>query len=162
MNEKFIDQLCEIIARISGSQLAEQARSVLQKISFSASEASFAKGISYLEETAASAEKYGMSLPVTAYSADFFSAAEGFITQAGNQLGFMTITESGKIYPMTGIYWMTANGSDTFYVVKIEEHDSLKSLFADIADAIRSVSGGTDPIVADRFPDAIRKLGSGQ
>lgn len=40
-------------------------------------------------------------------------------------------------------------------------HTNLSSLFTDIADSIRSVSGGTASIQADTFPTAIQSLGSG-
>lgn len=40
-------------------------------------------------------------------------------------------------------------------------HTNLSSLFTDIADSIRSVSGGTASIQADTFPMAIQSLGSG-
>lgn len=38
-------------------------------------------------------------------------------------------------------------------------HKTLTSLFSDIADSIRSVTGGTDEIVADEFPSHINGLG---
>lgn len=37
-------------------------------------------------------------------------------------------------------------------------HETLASLFTDIADAIRAVNGDNSPIVADNFPDAISEL----
>ena len=40
-------------------------------------------------------------------------------------------------------------------------HTNLSSLFTDIADSIRSVSGSTASIQADTFPTAIHSLGSG-
>ena len=40
-------------------------------------------------------------------------------------------------------------------------HTNLSSLFTDIADSIRSVSGSTASIQADTFPTAIQSLGSG-
>ena len=40
-------------------------------------------------------------------------------------------------------------------------HTNLSSLFTDIADSIRSVSGGTASIQSDTFPTAIQSLGSG-
>lgn len=40
-------------------------------------------------------------------------------------------------------------------------YDNLDSLFTGIADAIRSKTGGTDPIVADNFPAAIAAIESG-
>lgn len=41
------------------------------------------------------------------------------------------------------------------------EHDSLNSLFTDIADAIREKTGGTESIVANNFPEEILKIASG-
>lgn len=41
------------------------------------------------------------------------------------------------------------------------KHDSLADLFDDIADAIRSKTGGSAPIVADDFPDAIDAISGG-
>lgn len=38
------------------------------------------------------------------------------------------------------------------------EHETLTSLFSDIADAIREKTGGTAPIVADDFPDEIAEI----
>lgn len=38
-------------------------------------------------------------------------------------------------------------------------HSTLTSLFTDIADAIRAKTGGTEPIVADQFPEAIAAAG---
>lgn len=40
-------------------------------------------------------------------------------------------------------------------------HETLTSLFTDVADAIREKTGGTDAIVADEFPDAIRNISAG-
>ena len=40
-------------------------------------------------------------------------------------------------------------------------HQTLTSLFSAIADAIRGKTGGSDPIVADNFPEAIAGLSSG-
>lgn len=40
-------------------------------------------------------------------------------------------------------------------------HSDLTSLFTDIADAIRSKTGGSDPIIADQFPEAIEGIESG-
>ena len=40
-------------------------------------------------------------------------------------------------------------------------HSNLTSLFTDIADAIRSKTGGSDPIIADQFPEAIEGISSG-
>lgn len=40
-------------------------------------------------------------------------------------------------------------------------HSNLTSLFTDIADAIRSKTGGSDPIIADQFPEAIDGIESG-
>lgn len=40
-------------------------------------------------------------------------------------------------------------------------HETLTSLFADIADAIREKTGGTAEIVADDFPDEISSIPSG-
>lgn len=40
-------------------------------------------------------------------------------------------------------------------------HETLTSLFADIADAIRDKTGGTEDIVADEFPDAISEIETG-
>ena len=37
-------------------------------------------------------------------------------------------------------------------------HETIAELFADIADAIRSKTGGNSPIVADTFPDAINSI----
>ena len=37
-------------------------------------------------------------------------------------------------------------------------HTTLTSLFSDIADAIRTKTGGTDTIVADDFPNVINEL----
>jgi hypothetical protein len=39
-------------------------------------------------------------------------------------------------------------------------HSNLTSLFTDIADAIRSKTGGTETIVADQFPEAIAAISS--
>lgn len=41
------------------------------------------------------------------------------------------------------------------------EHDSLNSLFTDIANAIRKKTGGTNPIVANNFPEEILKITAG-
>ena len=41
------------------------------------------------------------------------------------------------------------------------KHTNLKSLFTDIANAIREKTGITDIIIADDFPDAIRNISSG-
>lgn len=41
------------------------------------------------------------------------------------------------------------------------KHNSLSELFTDIADSIRAKTGGTDPIVADDFPEAIEGISSG-
>lgn len=41
-------------------------------------------------------------------------------------------------------------------------HTNLKSLFSDIADAIREKSGAAGTIVADVFPDKIRQIPSGE
>ena len=41
------------------------------------------------------------------------------------------------------------------------KHTSLSALFKAIADAIRSKTGGTDNIVADDFPEAIKGIPSG-
>lgn len=38
------------------------------------------------------------------------------------------------------------------------KHENLTSLFTDIADAIREKTGGTDSIVADKFPEAISAI----
>ena len=38
------------------------------------------------------------------------------------------------------------------------KHTTLKNLFTDIASAIREKTGGTVKIVADDFPDEIRKI----
>lgn len=40
-------------------------------------------------------------------------------------------------------------------------HQTLTSLFSAIADAIRGKTGGSDPIVADNFPEAIAGISSG-
>ena len=40
-------------------------------------------------------------------------------------------------------------------------HATLTALFADIADAIRAKTGGTEPIRADAFPDAIAAITGG-
>lgn len=40
-------------------------------------------------------------------------------------------------------------------------HTTLTSLFTSIANAIRAKTGGSDPIVADNFPDAIAKISTG-
>ena len=40
------------------------------------------------------------------------------------------------------------------------KHNNLNELFIAIADAIRSKTGSTDPIVADDFPDAISSISS--
>ncbi len=40
-------------------------------------------------------------------------------------------------------------------------HETLTSLFSDIADAIRAKTGGTADIVADEFPDAIDAIPQG-
>lgn len=40
-------------------------------------------------------------------------------------------------------------------------HTDLSSLFTDTADAIRAKTGGTDPIVADTFPEAITNITTG-
>ena len=40
-------------------------------------------------------------------------------------------------------------------------HNSLTSLFGDIADAIRAKTGGSSQIVADDFPTAIAAFPSG-
>lgn len=40
-------------------------------------------------------------------------------------------------------------------------HQTLTSLFSAIADAIRGKTGGSDPIVADNFPEAIARISSG-
>ena len=37
-------------------------------------------------------------------------------------------------------------------------HETIAELFADIADAIRSKTGGNSPIVADTFPEAINSI----
>lgn len=37
-------------------------------------------------------------------------------------------------------------------------HSTLTSLFADIANAIREKTGGTEPIKADQFPEAISAI----
>ena len=41
------------------------------------------------------------------------------------------------------------------------EHETLSSLFSDIADAIREKTGGSESIVADTFPDAIAAIEGG-
>lgn len=38
-------------------------------------------------------------------------------------------------------------------------HETLVSLFQDTADAIRELTGTTEPLVADQFPEAIRAVG---
>lgn len=43
-------------------------------------------------------------------------------------------------------------------ITVIPKHDSLTSLFLDIANAIREKSGSLDTIIADRFPTYIRNL----
>lgn len=40
-------------------------------------------------------------------------------------------------------------------------HETLTSLFSDIADAIREKTGGTEEIVADTFPTAIESIPTG-
>lgn len=41
------------------------------------------------------------------------------------------------------------------------KHDTLNSLFTDIADAIREKTGSTEQIVADDFPEKIKELPTG-
>lgn len=41
------------------------------------------------------------------------------------------------------------------------KHKDLKSLFTNIAAAIREKTGGSAPVIADDFPDAIRAIESG-
>lgn len=41
------------------------------------------------------------------------------------------------------------------------KHDTLGSLFDDIADAIRSKTDGSELIVADNFPEEIRAISAG-
>ena len=41
------------------------------------------------------------------------------------------------------------------------KHDTLGSLFDDIANAIRSKTGNSEPIIADDFPDEIVAIQSG-
>lgn len=40
-------------------------------------------------------------------------------------------------------------------------HETLASLFTATADAIREKTGGTEPIVADLFPEAIKEIETG-
>jgi hypothetical protein len=40
-------------------------------------------------------------------------------------------------------------------------HETLASLFSDIADAIRAKTGGTESITADNFPSAIAEISTG-
>ena len=41
------------------------------------------------------------------------------------------------------------------------KHDTLGSLFDDIANAIRSKTGNSEPIIADDFPDEISSISTG-
>ena len=41
------------------------------------------------------------------------------------------------------------------------KHDTLGSLFDDIANAIRSKTGDSEPIIADDFPDEISSISTG-
>ncbi|WP_130870935.1 hypothetical protein [Intestinimonas massiliensis (ex Afouda et al. 2020)] len=159
MNTELAVQIGTMLEKIGGQPISDAVQAYLKQSAPSDSDLNKAMG--YLNEMMDVAGTSGVSLPVTEYSEAFFTFAVQQITKVGNTLGFITKIESGSIYPVTGIYWLNAQGESFCYVIKIEEpepHDSLESLFSDIADAIRSVSGGTDPIVADQFPKHILAL----
>ena len=162
MNTELAVQIGTMLEKIGGQPISDAVQAYLKQSAPSDSDLNKATG--YLNEMMDVAGTSGVSLPVTEYSEAFFTFAVQQITKVGNTLGFITKTESGSIYPVTGIYWLNAQGESFCYVIKIEEpepHDSLESLFSDIADAIRSVSGGTDPIVADQFPKHISAIQTG-
>ena len=160
-----IEKIINAISEIGGEDLGRKARPILE--SLSVTESASNDCLSDLTQVIDLAKKFEVSLPVTSYSFDFLNQAAVLIASAGNYLGFTTNTEAGSTYLITGIYWVTSTGETGCYIIKIEDyapptppepHDSLESLFTDIADAIREKSGTSDPLIADQFPTYIRNL----
>lgn len=152
-----VEPLVESITSLGGRTLGNRARPVLEAASPSA--AMVDKATAFLKEAEAMAHDYGLSLPIARYDEAFFSKVVEPITQAGYQLGFMTQTVPGEINPIIGISWMSPMGSGGLAVIQIADtHDSLASLFTDIANAIRDKTGSDETMRADLFPNYIREI----
>lgn len=163
------EELCAMIGTLGGTQLAEKAAAVFQAYEIELTQFQFESLMSSLAECISLAQATEVTLPVSAYSEAFFSPAGDILSRGAEQCELGYGAAAGAVAPTVGFYWQLEPGDEqsVFYIIKIEDpeppglsHESLAALFTDIADAIRTVSGSTDLIMADQFPQRILALAS--
>ena len=166
-------ELIQLIETLGGPALSASAEKVLSEYLPEIPEEQLGPLLASLNACIGIASSTGISLPVSQYSEEFFNQAVSTLGEGATAAGFESGVLRGETYPILGIYWQIEPGNDqtTIYIIRIQEaepeppglsHDSLSALFTDIADAIRSASGSSEPIIADQFPASIRAIECGR